>query len=156
MPVKLGKTSQHHTWPRYTDWPQIGPKIAIKQGEKRQKDKWYLFRTPTPPFTRETGAIWQIGILTAERSIFLPQKSDFRRFCAAFSVKKFGPLLRDSWSTGTFGSVRYVLRLQRHFVVKKTLHSAVRAPICQIVPVSRSYPPQKKPNSFRGGNTYLF
>ena len=33
------------------DWPQIGPKIAIKQGKKRQKDKWYLFRAPTPlPF----------------------------------------------------------------------------------------------------------
>ena len=51
MPIKLGKTSQHHNWPRYMDWPQFGPKIAIKQGEKRQKDKWYLFRAPTrtPP-----------------------------------------------------------------------------------------------------------
>ena len=49
MPIKLGKTSQHHNWPRYMDWRQFGPKIAIKQGEKRQKDKWYLFRAPTPP-----------------------------------------------------------------------------------------------------------
>ena len=47
MPIKLGKTSQHHNWPRYMDWPQIGPKIAIKQGKKRQKDKWYLFRAPS-------------------------------------------------------------------------------------------------------------
>ena len=28
------------------DWPQIGPKIAMKQRKKRQKDKWYLFRAP--------------------------------------------------------------------------------------------------------------
>ena len=33
MPIKLGKASQHHNWPRYMDWPQIGPKIAIKQGK---------------------------------------------------------------------------------------------------------------------------
>ena len=31
------------------DWPQIGPKIALKQGKERQKDKWHLFRAPTPP-----------------------------------------------------------------------------------------------------------
>ena len=47
MPIKLGKTSQHHNWPRYMDWPQIGPIIAIKQGKKRQKDKWYPIRAPT-------------------------------------------------------------------------------------------------------------
>ena len=47
MPIKQGKTSQHHNWPRYMDWPQSGPKIAIKQGKKRQKDKWYPFRAPT-------------------------------------------------------------------------------------------------------------
>ena len=29
MPLKQGKTSQHHHWPRYMDWPQIGPRIAI-------------------------------------------------------------------------------------------------------------------------------
>ena len=34
MPIKLGKTSQYHNWPRYMDWAQIGPKIAIKQGKK--------------------------------------------------------------------------------------------------------------------------
>ena len=49
MPIKLGKTSQHRNWPRYMDWPQIGPKIAIKQGKKRQKDKWYPIRAPTSP-----------------------------------------------------------------------------------------------------------
>ena len=47
MPIKLGKRSQYHNWPRYMECPQIGPKIAIKQGKKRQKDKWYLFRAPT-------------------------------------------------------------------------------------------------------------
>ena len=47
MPTKPGKTSQHHNWPRYMDWPQIGPTVAIKQGKKRQKDKWYPFRAPT-------------------------------------------------------------------------------------------------------------
>ena len=51
MPIKLGKTPQHHNWPCYMDWPQIGPRIAIKQEEQRQKDKWYPFRAPTrtPP-----------------------------------------------------------------------------------------------------------
>ena len=49
LPIKLGKAPQHHNWPRYMDWPQIGPKVAIKHGKKRQKDKWYLFRAPTPP-----------------------------------------------------------------------------------------------------------
>ena len=49
MPLKQGKTSQHHNWPRYTDCPQIGPKSAIKLGKRRQKDKWYLFRAPAPP-----------------------------------------------------------------------------------------------------------
>ena len=44
MPIKPWKTSQHHNWPH---WPQIGPKRAIKQGKKRQKDKWYQFRAPT-------------------------------------------------------------------------------------------------------------
>ena len=47
MPIKQGKTSQHHNWPPYMDWPQIGPKCAIKQGKKLQKDKWYPFRAPT-------------------------------------------------------------------------------------------------------------
>ena len=42
--LKQGKMSQHHNWPRHMDWPQIGPKSAIKLGKKRQKDKWYLFR----------------------------------------------------------------------------------------------------------------
>ena len=37
------------------DWPQIGPKIAIKQGKKRQKDKWCLFRAPTRHFSAENG-----------------------------------------------------------------------------------------------------
>ena len=37
MPIKLGKTSQHHNWPRYMDWPQIGPKIAIKQGKNAKR-----------------------------------------------------------------------------------------------------------------------
>ena len=49
MPLKQGKTSQHHNWPRYMDYPQIGPKSAIKLGEKRRKDKWYLFCAPTAP-----------------------------------------------------------------------------------------------------------
>ena len=43
------------------DCPQIGPKNAIKLGEKRQKDKWYLFRAPTcrgwPNFQERKGHI---------------------------------------------------------------------------------------------------
>ena len=37
MPLKQGKTSQYHNWPRNMDWPQIGPKIATKQVKKRPK-----------------------------------------------------------------------------------------------------------------------
>ena len=39
---------------------------------------WWDFRprkkslAPNSPYTRETGTIWQIGVLTAERSIFGP------------------------------------------------------------------------------------
>ena len=62
MPIKLGKTSQHHNWPRYMDGPQIGPKFAIKQGKKRQKDKRYPFRAPTkpkiPPPPLKRGILW--------------------------------------------------------------------------------------------------
>ena len=43
MPIKIGKTSQHHNWPRYMDWPQIRRNIAVKQGTKRQKHKWHRF-----------------------------------------------------------------------------------------------------------------
>ena len=44
MPLKQGKTSQHHNWPRYMDCPQIGPKSIIKLGKERRKHKWYLSR----------------------------------------------------------------------------------------------------------------
>ena len=49
MPLKQGKTSQHHNRPRCMDCPQIGPKNATKLVKIRQKDKWYLLRAPTPP-----------------------------------------------------------------------------------------------------------
>ena len=50
MPIKLGKTSQHHKLPRYMDWPQIGPKIAIKQGKKNAKrTNGTHFARPQPP-----------------------------------------------------------------------------------------------------------
>ena len=37
LPLKQGKTSQHHNWPRYMDWPQIGPKSAIKLGKNAKR-----------------------------------------------------------------------------------------------------------------------
>ena len=37
MPLKQGKTSQHHNWPRYMYCPQIGRKSAKKTGEKNAK-----------------------------------------------------------------------------------------------------------------------
>ena len=43
MPTKLGKTSQHHNWPRYLGWPQIGPKIAIKQPKGHVSDIFFCF-----------------------------------------------------------------------------------------------------------------
>ena len=47
MPIKQVKASQDHNWPRYSDCPQIGPQIGIKQGKKRQKDKWFHFNAAT-------------------------------------------------------------------------------------------------------------
>ena len=44
------KTRENVTTPQVASLhglAQIGPKITIEQGEKRQKDKWYLFRAPT-------------------------------------------------------------------------------------------------------------
>ena len=51
MPVKQGQTSQKDKWPRYMDWPQIGPKIAIKQGKNAKRTNGtYLARPhPHPP-----------------------------------------------------------------------------------------------------------
>ena len=48
MPLKQGKASQdhNHNWLRYRNWPQIGPKIATKQGKK---DKW-CGHGPPPKF----------------------------------------------------------------------------------------------------------
>ena len=61
-------------------------------------------------YTRETGTIWQICVLTAERSI-LGVETDFGPFRVTFSVQTFGPFLFEKWSSGTFGSVRYFLRI---------------------------------------------
>ena len=44
MPIKQAKTSEHHNWPRYRKWPQIGPTNTIEQGKKRRNEKWYLVR----------------------------------------------------------------------------------------------------------------
>ena len=52
--------------------------------------------------TRETGTIWQIGVPTAEWSVFL---RDVGPFHVTFSVEKSGPFLFKKWSIGTFGSV---------------------------------------------------
>ena len=47
---ELGKTSQHHNWPRYRDCPQIGPKRALTGEKKRQRTNGtYFARPPTPP-----------------------------------------------------------------------------------------------------------
>ena len=46
-PLRQGKTSQHHNWPRYMDCPQVGPKSTGVKKKKRQEDKWYLLRAPT-------------------------------------------------------------------------------------------------------------
>ena len=92
MRIKLGKTLQHHNWPRCMDWPQLGPKLAIKQGKNRQKDKWYLFRAPTcslysgPIRPRQGTEICNFGApspLEALHWIFC----SFSRFYVQFSKK---------------------------------------------------------------------
>ena len=73
MPIKLGKTSQHHNWPGYMDWPQIGPKIAIEQGEKPH-------RAPTPPPPQKNKLHLNLAnILTSNLAKF--QLNIFQYFC---------------------------------------------------------------------------
>ena len=59
-------------------------------------------------YTRETGTIWQIGILQQKGAFFGPKNRHFRPFDATFSVKKFSPVLREFWSIGTFETLRGV------------------------------------------------
>ena len=47
---------------------------------------------PPHPYTRETGTIWQIGVLTAERSIFWPKICDFRLLRANSNSQKIGKI----------------------------------------------------------------
>ena len=66
MPLKQGKTSKPHYWPRYMDCPPNWAKKCYKTGDKRQKDKWYPFRAPTPPSSGWVGrsgcrAAWSAG-----------------------------------------------------------------------------------------------
>ena len=49
MTIKLGQKSQHHNWPHYMDWHQIGPKIAIKQGNNTKRTNGTHFARPPPP-----------------------------------------------------------------------------------------------------------
>ena len=49
--------------------------------KKHRPQNWTL-DPPPPPKTRETGTIWQIGVLTAEQSIFWAKNRHFRPFCA--------------------------------------------------------------------------
>ena len=51
----------------------------------------------------------KLALLQQNGASFWPNNRDFRPFRATFSVKKFGPLLREFWSIGTFGSARCVL-----------------------------------------------
>ena len=51
----------------------------------------------------------KVAFLEHKGAFFGPNVCDFRPFRATFSVQKFGPLLCDFWSIGTFGSVRCVL-----------------------------------------------
>ena len=49
MPTKQGKTSQDYSWPRYRDWPPIGPTIAIEHGKNTPKGQMVPFsRSDTP------------------------------------------------------------------------------------------------------------
>ena len=59
MPIKLGKTSQHHNWPRYMDWPQIGPKNYFKTGEKTPKGHMVSISRGPPPPPKKRDAIQQ-------------------------------------------------------------------------------------------------
>ena len=49
MPIKLGKTSQHHKWPRYMDWSQIGRKVATKQRKEPKGQMVPISRAHVPP-----------------------------------------------------------------------------------------------------------
>ena len=66
-------------------------------------------QNPPPRIRVKQARFGKLAFLQQNGALFGPKKRDFRPFRATFSVKKFGPLLCDFWSIGTFGSVRCVL-----------------------------------------------
>ena len=47
--LKQGKTQRDHNWPHHRNLSRIEQRTAIKQGKKRQKDKWFHFHATTAP-----------------------------------------------------------------------------------------------------------
>ena len=99
MPIETGKTSQHHNWPRYMDWPQIGLKIAIKQGKERQKDKWCPFRAPPhpqPPL-RTRKKLPDLPLIKSAFAGEHPTGSDHNQDFPKSTVIQMGGVLQYKW-----------------------------------------------------------
>ena len=73
-------------------------------------DLFFSSAKPPPRIRVKQARFRKLAFLQQKGAFLGPKRRDFRPFRATVSVKKFGPFLCDKWSTGTFGSVRYLLR----------------------------------------------
>ena len=76
-------------------------------------------------YTRETGTIWQISVLTAERSISTTYPQNAKMYTVSTLERQFAENVRNGQKSTFFD--------------QKSLRSAVKTPNCQIVPVSRAW-----------------
>ena len=116
MPIKLGKTSQHHNWPRYMDWPQIGPKIAIKQGKKTPKGqmvpisrahrhKWQQRATLLPPHPKVGLAQWRLPIARLHASLGSPSSLPLKKSTSEIASGHLYPSAFPSCGIGQYSDL---------------------------------------------------
>ena len=119
---------------------------------------------PPPPYTREIGTMWQIGVLAGKPCTFLVQNGSFSAFWHYKNQERLSRGLGVKWhipstcldasrkwffSTGIYSIKRafewLCLETQQTPLNGENVHGfLVRTPICHIVPVSRAYPYTKK------------
>ena len=145
---------------RSTKRPKItvfGPKKCAVLQRERQFATLCLFHAPTGGggggYTREIGTMWQIGVLAAERWVFLTKKWPFSAISHYVLSEKFSGRLRpNGWFcsrvvatpknqeyTGIYSIRRAAAVLTPHTpksrkMVPNLLRFHIKTPICHIVP----------------------
>ena len=143
-------------------WPILKRKILYKTGEKTPQGQMVPISrvyNPPPPYMREIGTMWQIGVLTGKPCTFLVQNRSFSAFWHYKNKERLSKGLDIKWhipstcldasrkwfSTGIYSINRafewLCLRTQQTPQNDQNVHGfQVKTPICHIVPVSRAYP----------------